>query len=261
MKLAWLMDVTEENLKLLHAAAYDGIEPFVTRQFNPEKVTVREAKALKHMVDAAGLEISALCGLYPGELQLLSSDPLMQQRSKRYSSDLIKLASDMGISLLAFGSGGSRSLPPDVPKEEGLKRLREFVYFCGERAQEVGVRIAIEQLNRYETNILNRLDEVVAFVRDVNSPAVGVTADLFHMNIEDADLGQAIRNAGSLLWHIHLADSNRRPPGQGHLNLTEVMEALHQIGYEGYLSMEANLTPDPATALAMAKRTLKAFGV
>ena len=96
----------------------------------------------------------------------------------------------------------------------------------------------IEPWNRYETYLINRLDQAVRMAREVGHPNVGVKGDLFHMNIEELDIPEAIRATGSLLWHLDVADSTRAAPGVGHLDLTAVMAALGDIGFDGILNFE-----------------------
>lgn len=100
------------------------------------------------------------------------------------------------------------------------------------------MRIAVEPWNRYETYLINRMDQAIAFVDEVARPAVGVMADTFHMAIEETDIAAAIRRAGARLTHVHLADSNRAAPGYGHLDFAPVLAAIADIGYEGWISYE-----------------------
>src|SRR6202000_587719 len=99
-------------------------------------------------------------------------------------------------------------------------------------------RIVIEPWNRYETYLINRLDQAVRMTREIDLPNVGVKGDLFHMNIAAPDIAGAIRATGSLLWHLDVADSTRAAPGVGHLDLVAVMAALGDIGFDGILNFE-----------------------
>ncbi len=115
-------------------------------------------------------------------------------------------------------------------------------------AREVGVRLVLEPINRYESNWLNTVDEVMDLIARLGEDNVGVLPDAFHMNIEEADLPPALRRGGSLVWHVHVADSNRRAPGWGHLDVAGIVATLREIGYTGFVSAEILQHPTPEAA-------------
>jgi sugar phosphate isomerase/epimerase len=115
-------------------------------------------------------------------------------------------------------------------------------------AAPYGVRITLEPANRYEVDFVRSTQEALEVVAEVARPGFGLMLDVFHMNIEDASIEDSLRQARPVLWHIHIADSNRLPPGQGHLDFASIIATLREIGYEGYLSGEMSPRPDPDTA-------------
>jgi sugar phosphate isomerase/epimerase len=119
---------------------------------------------------------------------------------------------------------------------EGLKE-------CQAHGEELGVRIGIEPLNRFETYFINRTDQALALAEDVGGNC-GVSLDIFHMNIEEADWPQAIRNAGDRLVDFHVADNNRMPPGQGAVDWEKLMQTLDEVGYDGCVTVEFVATVD-----------------
>jgi sugar phosphate isomerase/epimerase len=129
-------------------------------------------------------------------------------------------------------------IAPEAPREQEWQWACETVLAAAEAAQERGIRIVIEPWNRYETYLVNRLEQAVQMARDVGHPNVGVKGDLFHMNIEELDIGEAIRNAGALLWHLDVADSTRAAPGVGHTDMVAAGRALRDIDYDGILNFE-----------------------
>jgi D-psicose/D-tagatose/L-ribulose 3-epimerase len=122
---------------------------------------------------------------------------------------------------------------------EGLRPLADY---AGER----GVRLAIEPLNRFETSFLNTAAQTMEVVDRVDSPAVGVLLDTFHMNIEEKDQAAAIRLAGDKLAHFHACGNDRGAPGGDHIAWERITEALHEIGYDGPVVIES-FTPDNQT--------------
>jgi D-psicose/D-tagatose/L-ribulose 3-epimerase len=114
----------------------------------------------------------------------------------------------------------------------------------GRRAEELGIDVAMEVLNRYEAHFLLTSDEGVRFVEAVGSPNVGILLDTFHMNIEEKDLVSAIHHAGGHLRLFHVADSNRQAVGRGHTHFIPIFRALKDIGYTGSIVVE-NVAPGP----------------
>jgi D-psicose/D-tagatose/L-ribulose 3-epimerase len=127
--------------------------------------------------------------------------------------------------------------PDATPEEEwdwvvaGLKEVYAL-------AEDRGVRLALEPLNRFETYFLNRADQAMALAEAVG-PNCGVCLDVFHMNIEEKDMLAAIRASSSRLVDVHVAENNRLAPGMGSVDWASFVKTLDEIGYDGALTMEA----------------------
>ncbi len=119
---------------------------------------------------------------------------------------------------------------------------------CCDCAGKTGVTLLLEPLNRYESDYLNRVEDGMELIKAIGMPNVRLLADTFHMNIEEQDMGASLRRADSMIGYVHLADSNRRVPGQGHTNLAAVARALQDCGYEGGIGLECLPVPDARTA-------------
>lgn len=146
----------------------------------------------------------------------------------------------------------SRALPPFVPPrsvEESRALLVESLRELADHAEPIGATVLLEPLNRFEDFVVNRLQDAVSIVEEVDSPAVAVIADTFHMSIEEAHLGASIRAAGGHIRHVQLGDSNRLEPGAGHLDWAEVLDAFDAIGYDGWYVMECGLSSAPRDVL------------
>ena len=144
----------------------------------------------------------------------------------------------------------------DVTREQALGWLGEALEELGEFAAGLDQVFLYEPLNRYETNLLHRTPDAAAWLRTLRTNNVRVLSDLFHMNIEEPDVAGALLDAGSLVGHVHFADSNRRAIGMGHTDMDPVIGALREIGYQGYLSAEILPLPDSAAA---ARQTIESF--
>jgi sugar phosphate isomerase/epimerase len=190
----------------------------------------------------------------------LRRDAVAQLRSQL--SVIAELGGDGVLTPASWGMFSLR-LPPFTPPrspQEDRKVLLEALSVLGEHAAREGVWLAVEALNRYEDYMVNRLDQAVdlaeAVQRLVGVGSVRVCADLFHLNIEEDDLPEAIVQAGSRIAHVHVDDSNRLQPGTGHLDFAGVFRALRAIGYDGWLTLECRLRGDPEQALPATCRFL-----
>lgn len=124
-------------------------------------------------------------------------------------------------------------------------------------AKEHGVTLVIEPVNRYETNFLNSVEETAAFARRISHPNLKIMPDVFHMNLEDRDMQGVLRENADLLGYIHLADSNRHYPGDGHLDFPALLGTLQEIGYDGWCSLEILPVPTPDLAAERGIQFLK----
>jgi sugar phosphate isomerase/epimerase len=109
-----------------------------------------------------------------------------------------------------------------------------------------GVKLFVEPVNRYETHLLVRLEDAASLVAPLNQPGLGIVADLFHMALDEPDIPAAIRAHAELIGHVHLADSNRRLPGQGRTDFAAALGVLAEIGYGGWLAFECGAPGDNA---------------
>jgi sugar phosphate isomerase/epimerase len=119
-----------------------------------------------------------------------------------------------------------------------LDGLREAT----EHAERVGGTLVVEGINRYENSVSVTVADAARWARAMNSSNVRAMGDVFHMNIEEADMGASLLEVGDMLAYVHLADSQRLEPGRGHLDFANVFGALARLGYDGWASMECNLS-------------------
>ncbi|NDJ63260.1 MAG: sugar phosphate isomerase/epimerase [Chloroflexi bacterium] len=124
--------------------------------------------------------------------------------------------------------------PFELESELFYTHLRTLSDFC----EALDNLLCIEPINRYETSFLNRVEQAAAIAQRLDHPRVKVTADVYHMALEEADLPAALRDHAQWIGHVHLADNNRRLPGQGLLNFAPIAEALAASGYDGWLVLE-----------------------
>ena len=221
------------------AIGFDAVELFLP---GPDFVSVDEVKTL---AARNGLSIAAVgtgAGMLRHGLSITDSSGETREAALDFVLAMIDFAGQLGAPAILGSMQGKRT--PDGTLDLLAAGLRR----CGQRAATHGVPFIYEPLNRYETNLFNRLGDAVRFLEDHDLKNVVLLADLFHMNIEERDLAAAIREAGSHIGHVHFADSNRQAMGYGHTDSIGVIAALREIRYSGYLSAEILPLPDPETA-------------
>ena len=214
-----------------------------------------DAEKLRCCLQSNGLSVSCIStGLTYARLGLYMTHPASEKRR-----EIVTVF--RGLTLLAERHGGLINVgrargfvAPGQTREEAeflfLDCRHEILPFAAQR----GVTILIEPINRYESNFLNNVDAACALLKRLPFENVGVMADLFHMNIEDDRIGASIRRNKRSVNYVHIADSNRRAPGQGHTDFGEVLDALEEISYDGWLSAEVLPGKDAdGTALATAQ--------
>lgn len=221
---------------LVARAGYDGIELTVMYHLAPEQTDAARLAAVKKLVRDAGLVVSAVHFLLPPGLRF--HVPEQAQRLQQHLRWVAEAAAALEAEAIMVGAGGARSAADGVIRAQAGRGVAEALAPAARIAGQAGVRVAFEALNRYETNVGTTLEEVVSYVEPLAIPSLTVGADTYHMNIEERDIGEALRKAAPRIGHVHLADSDRLAPGGGHVDFAGVLAGLDAGGYDGWLSME-----------------------
>jgi len=174
--------------------------------------------------------------LLPGDMKITGPEVDIY-RINRYLHTSFARASGLGGRVVVFGSGGARRVPDGFPMKEAQVQLVEFLDVAADAANRYGFKIAIEPLNRKESNIINSVAEALELAIAVGRPEVRVLADLYHIDEEQEPLSH-VADAGLWLLHTHTADTGRYMPGSGSYDNLGFMRALLKAGYEGRLSVE-----------------------
>ena len=202
-------------------------------------ISDEKLKELRHEAKAEGVILTAGYGPNASE-NLASADPEVVKHAIAFYTDILKKLEILDIHTL--GGGVYSYWPVDyskpIDKAGDWARSVENVRRVGKIAGECGVDYCLEVLNRFEGYLLNTCAECKKFVEEVDVDAVRIMLDTFHMNIEEDDMGEAIRHAGGRLGHFHTGECNRRVPGKGRMPWREIGAALREIGYEGTVCME-----------------------
>lgn len=241
---------------VLAQAGYDYIELSVSRHLQPE-VTDEEWTPLRQAIEAQPLPIEAFNTFLPSDLKV-TGPAVDEERIDRYLNVAFERAAELGGQVIVFGSGGARTIPEGFPRERAWQQLLDFVRRAGEEADRAGMTVCIEPLNRRESNVLNDLSEAVQLAQQADHPQVRALADLYHMVREEEPM-ERLAEAGDWISHVHVADTDRRPPGTGSYPYPEFFAALRQMGYDARISIECRWE-DLATECASALEFLRQMG-
>ncbi len=231
---------------------FDAIELF------PPDAEAIDPRSLRQILHRNRLQLAAVgtgAGWVARKLSLTDPDPAVRHRAQQFAAALVDYAGAFGAPAI-LGSMQGRA-DGATTREQALTWLAEALEQLGPRAHAQGVPFLLEPLNRYESNLFNTLHQASLFTATLRTRNIRLLADLFHLNIEEASIPDALRTAGSGIGHVHLADSNRSAAGFGHTDLTAAVAALREIGYEGYLSAEVFPRPTPEEAATQAIRSFR----
>ena len=202
-------------------------------------------QALKKEADSQGIELSYGIGLTP-DMNVSSLDETIRRRGVAFMKDIIRAVGSIDGKMI---SGTVHSYWPAKPPEgltdkqpvwdQSIKSMREMLPV----AEEYGVILNVEVINRFEQFLLNTCEEAVRYVKEVDSPWCRILLDTFHMNIEEDSIEEAIKLAGPWLTALHIGETNRKPPGCGRMPWDEIKRALDAIGFDGPLVMEPFVRP------------------
>lgn len=236
----------EKSVKRLSKLGYEGIEIMVKRD-------CYEIEEVKSVVRSYNLFVSSIAGRYPWTLEERDLSNINKQKRRiavQYAKECIDYARFLEAPLCLIAPSPVGKLAPESTYEKEWECAVESVQETAEYAQKKQVTLTVEPINRYETYMVNNVDQGLRFLHAVNKTNVKLMVDCFHMNIEEPDISTSILKAKDNLIHIHIADSNRQAVGMGHIDFRTLTRTLRQINYEHYLTMEfVPPLPDPHLAI------------
>jgi D-psicose/D-tagatose/L-ribulose 3-epimerase len=245
--LLWTTHVTEEHFPLLaklKQAGFDGVElPIFAGDLAHYQRIDRELKNL-------GLRCTAVT-ICTRDTNPISPDAKVRQAGLNHLKSIIESAAAMGVENLCgpyHSALGEFSGHPPTEDEKG--RGADVMRQAAEYAQKHKVMLAVEYLNRFECYFLTTAADCAAFVKRVDHPHFRMMYDTFHANIEEKDLATAIRTAAPYMAHVHISENDRGTPGSGHVHWDESFKTIREVGYDGWLVIEAfgRALPDLAAA-------------
>jgi D-psicose/D-tagatose/L-ribulose 3-epimerase len=239
----WVSPLTtqaaEELLPRIAAMGFDAVELPI------EDPALVDAARIRQIANDLGLSIS-VCGVFGPGRDLTHADARVRQATLDYLRTCLDFAVDVGAPMICgplYSEVGKRRQLPDAARQAEWSLAVEGIRSACEEAGNRGLRIAIEPINRFETDLVHTAADAVRMARDVAHPAVGVMLDSFHMTIEEDNLERAIITAGDLLIHMQVSENQRGVPGTGLTDWAAIARSLHAINYNGMVTIES-FTPD-----------------
>lgn len=258
--LIWESPFSDASLQLakrVRALGFDVLEICVE---DPGLLT---ARAVKASTEAEGLSVS-VCGAFGPDRDLSNESPAKRAQALDYIKTCINFAVEVGSPHVAgpmySTTGKTRLLDNNERAQQwqwAVEGLRQAIAY----ARDAGVRLAIEPLNRFETDLVNTVEQGLRLCSDIGYENVGLVLDTFHMNIEEKSIPQAIALASDRVFHFHASENDRGTPGSGHVPWHEVFRALQSSAYDGQVIIES-FTPEIKELAGAVSlwRSLGAFG-
>lgn len=251
--LLWTTDVSEEHypiLETLKGMGYDGVELPIF-DMDLDKFT-----ALGKQLDSVGLERTAVTVCTPEE-NPISPDAGVRKAGLERLKKAIDVCQAAGATHLC---GPIHSALGEFtgtgPTEDEWNRGKEILAQAADHAQQAGVTLVVEYLNRFECYFLNCAADDARFCREVNNPHLKMMYDTFHANIEEKDIAAAIKECADQTVHVHISENDRSTPGEGNIDWDTTFAALKETNYDGWLMVEAFglALPDLAAATKIWRR-------
>ncbi|HEY4653616.1 MAG TPA: sugar phosphate isomerase/epimerase [Cyclobacteriaceae bacterium] len=239
----WTSPFKTESIKVLFPKianmGFDVVEIAV------EEPSLIDIKAVKKELQQHNLK-GIICGAFGPTRDLTNEDAAVHRNCFSYIESCLEFCVELDTPF--FGGpmysavGKARMLPPDKRKAEWDLAVKNLRTVC-EMASSRGLQIALEPLNRFESDLVNNVDDVSRLIADIDHPAAKILLDGFHMNIEEKDIEQAIAQAGSKLIHMQVSENYRGTPGTGQTRWDAYRRGLESANYSGTVTIES-FTPD-----------------
>lgn len=228
--------------RFCRALGYQGLElaPY-TLAASVHALAPNDRAAIRSQVEDAGLQVAGLHWLLARTegLGLNAAEADVREHTVAYLLDEIDLCADLGGDVLVFGSPAQRCPASGISSQQAWDYTVAAMRRCGERALERGVTFCIEALPPPECDFITTVDEAARLVREVNHPGFRLMVDIKAMSYAPRALDVQIRSVGELIRHVHANDPNLLGPGMGNVAIAPVLQALQEIDYAGWVSVEA----------------------
>jgi sugar phosphate isomerase/epimerase len=232
----------ERTCEFARGLGYQGLEvaPF-TLADSAEQVSPQRRRELRRAAESRGVEVLGLHWLLvkPPGLYITHPDAAVRRRTSDYFRQLVDLCADLGGKVMIIGSPKQRSLLSGVSRQRAMEFTKEVFRPVLDPAARRGVTLAFEPLGPAETDFLNTVTEVKQLVDEIGHPSFRINIDVKAMSSEAVTIPDVIRSAKGYVAHVQVNDPNLLGPGMGEVKYEPIIAALREIGYDGWLSVEA----------------------
>ncbi len=248
----WVSPFSNDTLSLIDKVrdfGYDYIEICI------EDPATIDTTAIRGKLAQAGIG-ALVCGAFGPDRDISSEDANVRAGALRYIKTCVDIAVALGSPLVSgpmFSATGKTRLLSDAEKRQQWDWAVENMKLAADYAAERGVKLAVEPLNRFETDFINTVEQGLRFFDLIGKDNVGFLLDTFHMNLEEKNIPDAIRHAGGKVFNFHSCENDRGTPGTGHIPWQDVSAALRDIGYDGPVVIESFTTEIKEIARAVSQ--------
>ena len=204
------------------------------------------ADDIKKAMAETGIEVNTICGCFGDTRDVSSDDPTVRENGVKYINDMVDLAAEIGAEVVAgpiYSAVGKARMTTPEEKAQQWDWAVENLQKCADYAASKGIKLAIEPLNRFETDMINTAEQGLELQKRIGRDNVGFMLDTFHMNIEESNIPDAIRSVGDKNYTFHACAGNRGTPGEDNFDWQAIKKAFDDIGYDKYVVIES-FTPD-----------------
>lgn len=230
-QVGWIWGEVFSGIKELAELGYDGVEIAGCPEFFPKAKEIAAACADNN------IHPSSICSMLAG-YDISHYDPVERQKGIDHAMRTVDFAAEVGAPIAILLPGAHSKYAPLTTRDEELATGIESMKVVADYAAKLNICLCVEAWDRFDNYLVTSLKDAQEVVERVGRANVGLMLDTFHMNIEERDMSEAVRSAGKRLWHFHVGDSNRRAPGMGHIDFLPILQALKDIDYPGYITME-----------------------
>jgi D-psicose/D-tagatose/L-ribulose 3-epimerase len=234
----WTSPFSNDTLDLIDKVAGAGFDLIEICVEDPATINT---KAINKRLLHTGIG-ALVCGAFGPDRDVSSDDPSIRANGIDYINICSDIAAELGAPAVAgpmYSATGKTAAVSAEKRAEQWKWASENLAFSADHAATQHVSLAIEPLNRFETDLINTVDQGMELVRRIGRDNVGLLLDTFHMNIEEHSIPNAIRRAAGKIFHFHSCANDRGIPGKDHLPWPEIVNSLSDAGYTGPWVIEA----------------------
>lgn len=234
----WASPFSNATLDLVDKVADLGFDLIEVCVEDPSTI---DTAAIRKRIERAGIG-ATVCGAFGPDRDMSADDADTRRNAIAYVKRCADIAGDLGANIVVgpmYSAVGRTRMAEPAERKAQRALAADSIREAADHAEKIGVRLAIEPLNRFETDMINTVDQGIALVEEIGRKNVGLLLDTFHMNIEEKDIPAALRRAGKHIFEFHACSSDRGTPGEDHLDWPGIVKALADAGYDGDVVIEA----------------------